>query len=371
MATFDPRTARLVAEMNRCARCILPASYPGIDFDEDGICSFCRSHGPRGYSGLERLRQRILTAGEPGERPAGGHDCLMAFSGGRDSTYMLHLLVNELHLRPLAYFLDNGLVPAVTHENLRRTVERLEVDLVVEAHDRLTTCLRTHVETFLHRPSPATVGLLCAGCRLALSQRIAAFAVSRGLPVVVFGSNPIDALGGFKLDLLRWQSDRPGLAGLVAGYLREMAKNPRWLLSPRCLSIQAREFRQCFSRPTRSRESRLLMLAPFDDAIRWVEKDVVETIRQHFDWQKSPGVESSWRGDCRLAPLKSYISRGLLGFNDVDVLLSYLIRDGQIDREEALERLRREGMPPDEVIDETLAEIGFSGDDLRRALAAG
>ena len=56
------------------------------------------------------------------------YDCVVGVSGGRDTSYCLHM-TKELGLRPLAVHFDNGWDSAVAKENLRRVCTKLQVDL--------------------------------------------------------------------------------------------------------------------------------------------------------------------------------------------------------------------------------------------------
>ena len=86
--------------MRTCSRCVLPATFPGIRFDPKGVCHFCREQPPlcdeaekkaRARRRFERLVARV--------RGLPGIQCLMAFSGGRDSTYTLMVLRRVYDLR--------------------------------------------------------------------------------------------------------------------------------------------------------------------------------------------------------------------------------------------------------------------------------
>lgn len=57
-----------------------------------------------------------------------------------------------------------------------------------------------------------------------------------------------------------------------------------------------------------------------------------------------------------------------LGFNDKDDGLSCLIKDGQISRQEALERVNKEGEIPKEVIKSIFDKLGLNYSDLKVAL---
>jgi len=74
------------AGMRRCTRCILPETFPGIRFDEDGVCNYCLEYKPVNVLGEEAL-VKVLD----GYRGKGReYDCIVPISGGRDSSFVLH-----------------------------------------------------------------------------------------------------------------------------------------------------------------------------------------------------------------------------------------------------------------------------------------
>ena len=79
--------------MKRCSRCVLPETFPGISFDDDGVCNFCRAF--KGREKLETSKSKYRSRFEKlieEKQKSGGYDCLMAYSGGKDSTYTLMVL---------------------------------------------------------------------------------------------------------------------------------------------------------------------------------------------------------------------------------------------------------------------------------------
>ena len=80
--------------------------------------------GSQGQRTLEKIATRIRKAGR-GNR----YDCVVGISGGRDSSYTLHLVVSELGLRPLAVHFNDGFGNPVAGENMRRMTAQLGVDL--------------------------------------------------------------------------------------------------------------------------------------------------------------------------------------------------------------------------------------------------
>ncbi|HHQ14185.1 MAG TPA: hypothetical protein ENK16_04095, partial [Chromatiales bacterium] len=103
-AQIVDRTKR-ARDLQRCTRCILPESYPMIEFDADGVCNFCRNH----VGSTEYGEQALLEAVEPYRSSDGSPDCIVAFSGGRDSSYGLHYIKTVLKMNPVAFTYDWGM----------------------------------------------------------------------------------------------------------------------------------------------------------------------------------------------------------------------------------------------------------------------
>jgi len=126
-----------VATRTVCTRCVCDTTIPGIRFDSNGVCTYCRIHdamerrfplGQEGQRRLQALVARIQSAGRGHD-----HDCIVGVSGGADSTYCL-LQAVRFGLRPLAVHLDNGWNSSVAETNIRNAVDLLKVPL------RTATC---------------------------------------------------------------------------------------------------------------------------------------------------------------------------------------------------------------------------------------
>lgn len=111
----------------------MDTSDPDISFDSDGVCCYCKIYdhrianevlrGIEGQQRLARIAEKMKKAGEG--KP---YDCLIGVSGGTDSTTAVWLLV-KLGLRPLAIHLDNGWDSELAVDNIKKTLEKLNVDL--------------------------------------------------------------------------------------------------------------------------------------------------------------------------------------------------------------------------------------------------
>lgn len=125
--------------MKICSRCIYDERVPNIDFDEKGVCNYCRQVDdldkvyhpgkPEGIASLNKMIEEIKQAGKRKK-----YDCVIGVSGGTDSSYLLLKCV-EWGLRPLAVHYDNTWNSSISNENIRKLTSKLNIDLVTHVVD--------------------------------------------------------------------------------------------------------------------------------------------------------------------------------------------------------------------------------------------
>ena len=117
--------------LKRCSRCILPETMPFIRFDQDGVCNYCHNYTIRNQpKPIEMLHDLVKPY-----RRNGKADCIVPFSGGRDSSYGLHLIVKELGMNPIAYTYDWGMVTDLGRRNISRMCAALGLENIIIAAD--------------------------------------------------------------------------------------------------------------------------------------------------------------------------------------------------------------------------------------------
>jgi len=91
--------------MHRCARCLMPSTKKGINFDSYGVCNACRyteSMYARGDK-FSELKSVAELAKDVAAKRGAAYDCLVPVSGGKDSTFICYMM-EELGLRVLGCF---------------------------------------------------------------------------------------------------------------------------------------------------------------------------------------------------------------------------------------------------------------------------
>ena len=125
--------------MKICSKCIYSEKVPSIEFDSSGVCNYCyqiegiekefKTGTPEGEKEFLSIVEQIKKDGKSKE-----YDVIIGVSGGTDSSYLLHLAI-QLGLRPLAVHYDNTWNTAISTQNIKKLVTKLDIDLVTYVID--------------------------------------------------------------------------------------------------------------------------------------------------------------------------------------------------------------------------------------------
>lgn len=117
-------------ELIRCARCVMPETQESIVFDEAGVCSTCRNIDRKHEQIDWQAKRREFEALIDEYRGKYAYDCIVPFSGGKDSTYQVYALVRDYGLKPLVVSYDHQMIRPKTLANRERTLKKLGVDFL-------------------------------------------------------------------------------------------------------------------------------------------------------------------------------------------------------------------------------------------------
>jgi N-acetyl sugar amidotransferase len=109
---------------------LLPETYETIEFDQQGSCNICANSEFRDEKIDWPDRKRQLDALIEEHRGKADYDCIIPFSGGKDSTFTLWYLIKTYRLKPLVVQFDHGFMRDRLHENNQRTLKKLGVDFL-------------------------------------------------------------------------------------------------------------------------------------------------------------------------------------------------------------------------------------------------
>ena len=320
--------------MKRCSKCLLPETHPNIRYNGDDVCNYCLSYTPIEYKGETKLDDLLDTYRNRNKREK--YDCVVAVSGGRDSTFLLYELIEAYDMKVLAYNYDNGFVSEQAKLNLKRITDALGVDLVTMKHDQ-TKYFRNNLIALSKKFSPAMVPTLCLGCRYGIVSGACKVAMRYKVPLVFFGSSRLEKTS-FKNEFFKTRFNKK-----IAGMASEFFSNPLYV-KPSFVPMYARDYFHDDSHlhplsPLLKLLYGKVRIIEFFDYVKWDEKIIENTIEKELKWKKLKEVKSSWRFDCLVHYFKDYFYLNSVGFTERDELLSNMIREGMTSREEALQRL--------------------------------
>ncbi len=353
-------------QLKRCTKCILPETVPYISFDDKGVCNYCRNFEMRNneLKGEDSLREFVSqyrsASGEP--------NCIVGFSGGRDSTYGLHYIKNVLGMNPIAFTYDWGMVNDLARRNQSRVLAKLGVEHILVSADikKKRENIRKNLDAWLNNPELGMIPLLMAGDKQ-FYYYFHKIREQTGVKLFIFcGGHEIEetpfkyGFCGVDHGVNNVMNCLTGITTvnkmkLISYYAMQYLKNPGY--------INRSIFDTLFAYySTYLLTDDYLYLYHY---IEWDEKTIIDTILKEYDWEMAPDTNATWRIDDGTAPFYNYIYLTMAGFTEFDNFRSFQIREGKLTREKALEMIKEENTPRFEAIDWYGQTIGL---DMNRAI---
>jgi glucosamine--fructose-6-phosphate aminotransferase (isomerizing) len=332
-----------VARLRRCSRCLLPETFPFVAFDARGVCNYCLHHKVRNQP---KALDELLRLLAPYRRAHGSPDCIVPYSGGRDSTYALHIAKTRLGLNPIAFTYDWGMVTDLGRRNIARVCGKLRVENIIVAANihRKRANIHKNITAWLRRPHLGMIPLFMAGDKY-FYYYVEQVKRQTGIALNLWGINPMentDFKVGFlgvppdhdkehiySLSLRRKLSLFAGLGGAIAanpGYLNSSVFDTFGGFLARSV-MPHRDYFHLF------------------DYYQWNEPEVEALLLDEYDWETAIDTRTTWRIGDGTAAFYNYIYFTVAGFSEHDTFRSNQIREGMLSREEGLRMVNDENRP--------------------------
>ena len=346
-----------VAEIQRCTKCILPRTYPFIEFDEDGVCNHCRDYQPAALAGHQALEATLAKH----RSNDGSLDCIVAFSGGRDSSYGLHVLKTEYKMNPIAYSYDWGMVTGIARRNQARMLGKLRIEHILRAADIPTKrrYMRKNIRAWLKRPHLGMVPLFMAGDKFFydIGRKLRK---ELGIPLVIFcAGNELertDFKGGFA-GVRESQHGQRLFAFSALNKLQIAAfYGGQYLLNPGYINESLFDTVHSFRSSFLSKDDFLYLF----HHIPWEEDVINRTLIGEYGWETAPHTDNTWRIGDGYTTFINHIYFTVAGFSEFDTYRSQQIRKGLISRDEALAIIAHDNEADMHVLTEFMQQVGLN-----------
>ena len=352
-----------IKDLKRCSKCILPETYPFIKFNSNNVCNYCENYEKQNFLGEEKLFQYL----EKFRSKNGEPDCLVGLSGGRDSTYGLHLLKTKYKMNPIAYTFDWGLTTDISRINAAKVCGKLGVEHVIRSADieKKREYVKKNLFSWLKRPHLGMLPIIqvgdkgfydhgrklskelnlklvvhCTGYQLEQREFFLGFA---GINQKLKNNQRMYSYDFFnKIKMLYW-------------YSLQFLLNPYYFNSALLDNFDG--FLASFIR-----KDDFLHLYNYE---KWDESLMIKILNEEYNWTNDISYgKNQWRmGDGQTA-FNNFVYYTLAGFSEYDNFRSNQIREGLISRDEAIKLCQEDNKIKYDTLKNFSEVIGFNLDNV-------
>ena len=348
--------------MKFCKTCLMPATRPDLEFDDAGRCDACVTAERKFGGGLSpidwdaRLQKLKEIVEDRTKYNRSDYDVVIGVSGGKDSTYQVHLAKDMLGLKPLCVCLEPTLPTEIGRRNLQ-TLNNMGVDIY---HVRRNPV----VYEKLVLESLRRVGDMEWPNHAAIWALPYQFAVAFDVPLIFWGEGRMEYAGNFFVDerhLMEFDEDFATDYGTLNGLRADDFIGPSTGLSHSDLYHYRFPEREKLQSVGGNRGCLGLFLGYF---VNWDVRRILQKI-EPLGWKGREGrTETTYTDfeglDCLSMNLHDYLKFCKYGYGRATDDASRDIRHGDIDREQALRLVERyDGVYPKNLVEKFCAHFSM------------
>jgi N-acetyl sugar amidotransferase len=346
------------AHLRYCSRCCLPDTTEGIQFDELGICLACRSQEEKMRIDWDAREKKLRAILDKAKADAGAnYDCIVPVSGGKDSAYQMHILVNVYGMTPLAVTFSHNWWTETGKQNLANMLEALNIDHMMYTPNR-------GLVNKLAKQSLNLIGDACWHCHAGVYSYPFHVAQKFGIPLMIYGESYAEASGrttyleeaDTEKDMVEyaWKNTAAGNADAMLS--AEVSRKDLTLFYP--------------PSPAELKEAGVYGIH-LGDYLYWDNERTTEFLIKEFGW-KEDKVEGSYKHyksvECRMAGVHDYFKFVKRGFGRGTDFASQDVRAGIMTREEGFEVAAPVDAERPATLDYYLQITGYTEDEVMDTL---
>ncbi|WP_418637375.1 N-acetyl sugar amidotransferase [Winogradskyella sp.] len=337
-------------EYQICTNCVMDTSDSRIKFDENGVCDHCLDFevnvkpnwfpNEEGKKRLKSVVERIKKDGEGRD-----FDCILGMSGGVDSSYMLHLAVKELGLRPLVFHVDGGWNSELAVNNIQVMIDKLGLDLFTEVinwEEMKDFQLAFFKSGVPHIDIPQDHAFIAT---------LYNFADKHNIKYILNGSNISTECVRNPMEWLYYGTDMAQINDIRKKF--GTIKMESYPFSP----ILRHKFYLKYIR-------KINVVKPLDN-LNYIKEDALKLLAEEYGWKPYPQKHFESRFT---KFFEGYWLPERFGIDTRRVQFSSLILTKQLSREESLEKLKKPAYNPSTIDDEfnyIATKLGITSDELK------
>lgn len=319
--------------MKICSTCVIPETAETLTFSETGKCSVCTQINfkhkinwvSRGKD-LDKLIENYKSKYD--------YDCVVPFSGGKDSTFTLWYLVKKKKLKPLVVRFDHNFYRKNLEENNQRTLNILGVD-IINFKPSFEIVKKTMIESLIRR------GDFCWHCHVGIAAYPVNIAIEKKIPLIFYGEPSSEYSSYYNYEEFEEGDvehfNKTTNLGINAEDMLEMI-NERFPNSKYTLN----DFKPFIFPSQREMNVNNIKSAYLGNYIPWDVKKQVKIIKDELGWKGDnvEGIPPEYeyeKIECMMQGVRDYIKFLKRGFGRTAHLTSIDIRNNRMSRDKALD----------------------------------
>lgn len=320
--------------MKRCVKCDLPETYETIEFDEDGVCNICRSAEYKNTNINWGERKRLLDQLVEKFRGTSDYDCIVPFSGGKDSTFQLYYLMREYNLKPLVVRFNHGFMRDTIRKNSERTFKKLGVD-VLEFTPNWRIVKRLMLESFRRKTD------FCWHCHTGIYSYPLRVALMYKIPLIFWGEPQADITAYYDYldDEIEYEDDKKFYMLRTLGIT---AQDMYGMINSDDFPVDVRDLYPYTYPEKRDLINLNYCSVPLGSFIPWDYTKNTEVIKKELGWMTDQleGVpdhinEHGEKIECFMQGTRDYIKFIKRGYSRVSQINAFHVRNGRLSSDDA------------------------------------
>ena len=346
----------LFPHLQYCTRCCIPETQEGVDFDYLGICRACRSSEQKIHIDWTTREKKLRDILDDAKKNAGNnYDCIIPISGGKDSTYQLHVLTKIYGMKPLAVTFSHNWWSESGWYNLQNLLEKFNVDHIAFTPNRglINRLVKRSIEGIGDTSWHDHAGVGSFPLQIAVKYNI---------PLLIWGESIAESSGRATYDDPIHTFDRDY-------FLKVSAK-----LAPNEMAggdVTERDLHP-FEVPSVEDIERVgIWGLHLGDYLFWDEERQTEFVRDTYKWKETE-MENAYKRYKSVEDIMSgmhdftcYLKRG---FGRATTQASVDVRNGLLTREEGFELIRKHDTERPEALDYYLKVSGSTEEEFYTAM---
>jgi N-acetyl sugar amidotransferase len=350
MKTKLNKQSGLISGIHYCVRCCVPETQEGVTFDDMGICTACRSSEEKMHiDWVVREKQLRLILEDAKAKSGNGYDCVLPISGGKDSFFQAHVLVNVYGLKPLAVTFNQNWVSETGFYNLQRCLEVFNLD-----HLQFTPA--RGLVNRLARKSLDAIGDACWHCHAGIGAFPLQVATRFKIPLLIWGESTAESSGKASFSAPQ-KFDRDYFTKVSAKLTaQEMTDG----------NLSAKDLYP-FELPSYEEIDQTGVWGiHLGDYMFWDEERQTEWIRDVYGWRETE-MEGAIKGyksaECIMSGVHDFTCYLKRGFGRSTWQGSVDVRNGLLTRKEGFEQIEKHDQERPDALDYYLNITGLSEDE--------